>query len=262
MTVFTRTWDAAYEAVPADSDQISEGALRIRQTRTDVQERGEVDHSWAGDVDDGLHLKVTFVDPLGAKPTQADDQTYLYTKDVSGTSELFFEDEAGNEIQLTGGGETFDDALFPAGTKCPFYQVAAPAGGFWVIDDTVTDHMMRVVNTAAGTGGSTGGSDSPILMDVVPSHTHPFTTGSSGSHTHGAYRKASDTGQSRTVIQEVAIDTGSTDSGNFNVITTNGSTIFILDAQGAHTHTGTSDANGSAANWTPQYADFIICTRQ
>ena len=104
MTTFTRTWNAAYEQTPADTDQASEGAERIRDLKNDISERVEVDHSYAGDVDDGMHKKVTFVDPLGAKPTQANDETYLYTKDVSGTSELFFEDEAGNEVQLTAGG--------------------------------------------------------------------------------------------------------------------------------------------------------------
>lgn len=101
MTTFTRTWDASYEASPADSQNASQGATRIREIKNDVSERLEVDHSWAGDTDDGAHLKVTFVDPLAVKPVQANDETYIYTKDVSGTSELFFEDEAGNEIQLS-----------------------------------------------------------------------------------------------------------------------------------------------------------------
>lgn len=104
MTVFTRVWDAAYEAIPPDNQNVSQGASRIRNTRADVGERLVVDHSWAGDVDDGMHKQVTLVDPLGAKPTQANDETYIYSKDVGGTAELFFEDEAGNEIQLTSAG--------------------------------------------------------------------------------------------------------------------------------------------------------------
>jgi len=105
MTVFTRTWDAAYEALPADNDDLTEGASRIRYMRVDVGERLTVDHSWAGDVDDGTHIKVTLTDPLAAKPTQANDETYLYSKDVSATAELFFEDEAGNETQLSNAGD-------------------------------------------------------------------------------------------------------------------------------------------------------------
>lgn len=105
MTTFTRTWNTAYEALPPDSENASQGAQRIRNLRTDIRERLEVDHSYAGDTDDGAHKQVTFVDPLGAKPTQANDESYLYTKDVSATSELFYEDESGNEVQLTVGGK-------------------------------------------------------------------------------------------------------------------------------------------------------------
>ena len=104
MTTFTSTWNTAYEAVPADSEDANLGASRIRDFKVAFSERFEIDHSLAGDTDDGYHKQITFVDPLGAKPTQADDQSYLYSKDVSGTSELFFEDEAGNEVQLTSGG--------------------------------------------------------------------------------------------------------------------------------------------------------------
>ena len=104
MTIFTRTWNASYEAVPADSDNASEGAQRIRQLKVDIKERLQVDHSWAGDADDGAHKKVTFVDPLSAKPTAAVSEGYLYTKDVNTKAELFWEDEDGNETQLTSAG--------------------------------------------------------------------------------------------------------------------------------------------------------------
>jgi len=104
MTAFTNTWNAANRASPADGDALSAGAGKIRDFKLDFDERMQVDHSMAGDAEDGTHLKVTFTDPLAVKPTQELDNTYLYTKDVSSTSELFFEDESGNEVQLTAGG--------------------------------------------------------------------------------------------------------------------------------------------------------------
>ncbi len=104
MTVFTSTWDAAFEAIPADTEARSLGASRIRQTKVAVQERGEVDHSWAGDADDGTHKQVTFVNPLGGDPSTVADQGYLYTKNVSSVVELFWKDESGNVLQLTAGG--------------------------------------------------------------------------------------------------------------------------------------------------------------
>ena len=103
MTSFTRTWGAAYEATPADSDLLTEGAARIRDAKEDTQERGVVDHSWAGDSSDGEHKKVTFFLQTG-DPATVVDKGYLYTKDVSSTIELFWKDEAGNVTQLTSGG--------------------------------------------------------------------------------------------------------------------------------------------------------------
>ncbi len=53
MTTFARTWNAAYEAVPADTDNASEGALRIRNLKEDIRERLDVAVSIAGDGNDG-----------------------------------------------------------------------------------------------------------------------------------------------------------------------------------------------------------------
>lgn len=74
---------------------------------------------------------------------------------------------------------------FPAGTRMPFAQLSAPTGWTQINDDTTSDRMMRVVN---GTGAGTGGTNSPILMDVIPSHTHTYsstTSTESASHAHG-----------------------------------------------------------------------------
>ena len=73
---------------------------------------------------------------------------------------------------------------FAAGTRMPFAQASAPTG--WVQDtsDNADNRMLRVVNTA---GNGIGGSHSPILNNVVPSHTHGMTTGNqSADHTHSA----------------------------------------------------------------------------
>ena len=64
---FTRTWNAAYEADPADSDDAAQGANRIRDMRTDIRERIANDHYMdiAGtDADHGEHEKVTFQAPI------------------------------------------------------------------------------------------------------------------------------------------------------------------------------------------------------
>ena len=99
--------------------------------------------------------------------------------------------------------------------------------------------MLRAVAT---TGGGTGGTDSPILNDKVPSHNHTFTTDSGGAHTH-------------------TLDTGKNVNGsgnsNFGLVNTTIST----NSGGVHTHSGTTNANGTASNWTPQYLDMIVCSK-
>ena len=74
---------------------------------------------------------------------------------------------------------------FPTGTRLMFAQASAPTGWTQVTDDSANNRMLRVVNS---TGAGTGGTASPILMDVVPSHTHTYSGTSGGqsqSHTHG-----------------------------------------------------------------------------
>jgi hypothetical protein len=76
---------------------------------------------------------------------------------------------------------------FPSGTRLPFAQATAPTGWTQDTSDTANNRMLRVVNS---TGGGTGGSASPILMNVVPSHTHTVsssgtTSTESANHVHG-----------------------------------------------------------------------------
>ncbi len=149
MTAFTRTWNAAYEAQPADTENISLGASRIRNLKEDIQERLEVDHFHAGDTQDGEHKKLTFGAPI-ATPANVANKAFLYGKDVSSKIELFYLDEDGNEVQLTGAGSI---ANFPSGTKMLFVQTSAPTG--WTKDTDQNDKALRVVSGTPSAGGAT-----------------------------------------------------------------------------------------------------------
>ncbi len=109
---FVYTWNATFETLPADSDDISDGASRIRDLKKAISERAEIDHNWNGGVDDGKHKQVTFGAPLGTKPTLTTDEGAIYTKTVSGISELFFEDENGTETQITAAGLLSGSSFF------------------------------------------------------------------------------------------------------------------------------------------------------
>jgi len=92
-----------------------------------------------------------------AKPTAVGSCGFVYTKDVSAKAELFFEDEDGDEVQITTGGLLV--GAINAGDKMFFYQDTVTG---WTVDDTIQDNSMLVYKQS--TVVSTGGSQSPISM--------------------------------------------------------------------------------------------------
>lgn len=131
---FTRTWNAAYEAQPADTENISLGASRIRNLKTDIQERLEVDHFHAGDAQDGEHKKLTLGAPI-AKPANIANKGFLYGKDVNAKIELFYLDEDDNEVQLTSAGALNAPLNMPVVAKtADFTIVAADKGKLFDLD--------------------------------------------------------------------------------------------------------------------------------
>lgn len=130
---------------------------------------------------------------------------------------------------------------FPTGTAMLFPQAAAPVG--WTQSVTYDNHMLRVIATA---GGGTGGTDSPILNNKVPSHNHTFTTDSGGAHTH-----TFDAGRGGTGAPEYAP----------SLLSQVKDRTWPVNSGGTHTHTGTSNANGSASNWAPKYIDTLVATK-
>ena len=121
----------------------------------------------------------------------------------------------------------------PTGTRLAFHQASPPVG--WTQDTAIDDSMLRIVS---GVGGGTGGTDSPILNDTVPTHTH--VADNAGAHTHN-YDAFLESGGN-------AFDAG------VGVVR---QTVATTSA-GDHTHTIQDNAGG--ANWTPKYHDFIVCS--
>lgn len=209
MTVFADTWDSAFETVPADTDLKSQGAGKIRGHKVGVRERLEVDHSWAGDADDGAHKQVTFVNPLGADPSTVADQGYMYTKNVGGVVELFWKDESGNVLQLTTVGalngaaitgeiRLWSTATAPTGwVKCDgtsydsvgdttfaalFAVIGTTYGGAGAADFDVPDLRGR---TAIGAGtGDAGDATAHALADKEGTETHTLIEAELAAHDH------------------------------------------------------------------------------
>lgn len=211
MTSFSRTWNAAYEAQPADTENISIGASRIRDLKTDIQERLEVDHFHAGDTDDGAHKKVDFAAPLGADPANVANHGFLYTKDVSAKVELFWIDEDGNVVQLTTVGSI---NIFASGTSLLFYQSAAPAGWTKDVAAALDDHAIRVVTTTGWTTGSKGSNAFTAALSAAPTAGgHVLTIAEMPAHTHLTGDGATDSANGAT-SHSVLNPAGSLSSGS------------------------------------------------
>lgn len=240
----TQTWNAAYEALPADTNAISEGALRIRNLKRDTRERLELDHSWDGDNDDGLHKKVTLLE--SSTPSTVTDAGVVFSKDLSGTTELHYVDSAGNEVQITSSGVL---EAFPTGTRMLFQQASPPTG--WTSQTTYDNRAIRIVKDGDYTAPLTftngyttifGSGKATASANVsVAAHTHFIAnTDSGGSNLNAsiyAARRETGTGDSDYYLQ------GTATTANVGLTSSAGA------GTGAHTHDLTLDLS---------YLDCII----
>lgn len=178
-----------------------------------------------------------------------------------------------------------EKATLPTGTRMIFAQSAAPVGWTQDVSDNANNRMLRVVS---GTGNGIGGSHSPILNNVVPSHTHGITTGTeSVGHSHSFTTGTVSADHSHSVNDpghnhEVPVGAvgggvwGYTNITQGSTVTTYGRTTGVSlngisanhthsgttgGAGAAHTHSGTTDNGSSQTNWTPRYIDLIICSK-
>lgn len=161
MSKFNQVWNATYETIPADTEDESLGASRIRDLKVEVRERMQQDHSWNGDDSDGYHAAVTLLtqtaDPT---PTPASGTAgSIYSKVVSGSNELFYKDSTGNVIQLTTAGAINIQGV-PSGSLFPYAGATAPAGYLLcfgqAISRTGNPSLFAVIGTTFGAGdGST-----------------------------------------------------------------------------------------------------------
>jgi hypothetical protein len=170
--------------------------------------------------------------------------------------------DSGGTILTSSNFSGYSASEFPSGTKMPFAQASAPTGWTQDTSEDANNRMLRVVNAA---GGGTGGTHSPILNNVVPAHTHSFTTGTiSANHVHydSGHNHQSTTGGN--FSHRVGVTGGPNDAwfADFAGSTDTGwGYASIGGVSSNHTHSGSTDNGSSQTNWTPKYIDMIICTK-
>jgi hypothetical protein len=239
---YTNTWNAAEEAAPAATDLVSLGDDQIRNLKLNIRERMAKDHYMdiAGtDADHGEHQKITFHSQI-AKPSNVANKAFLYIKDASSKTELFWEDEDGNELQMTSGGALAGG--IPSGTKMLFYQDTAPTG--WTINNTLDDKLLFVTKGSAA-GGQTGGgahSTGSWTISGIAVDSHVLTTAEMPAHTH-------------TVPHANSTSVGPYWPGS-NAIVPGTTTSSSTGGGGGHTHGVTV-----TAGWRPAAYCAIIATK-
>ncbi len=123
---------------------------------------------------------------------------------------------------------------FAIGTKMVFYQASAPTGWTGV---TLTDGYMLRGISVGGTGGSTGGTDSPVSWDSAHTHAVSGNTEAGGAHTH-------------------TLTAGNDIRGGLESSLEN-----LTDDPGTHTHAVSITSGSGGGTFAPRYADVIVCTK-
>lgn len=239
MTVFIFTWNNTFLTTPADTEDESLGAQRIRDTRNAVGERLKVDHSLAGDANDGKHLKITFPATATAAPIGLDaGNGRLFASGAAGNTELFYQDSSGRILQLTASGSVNTPAVvspIPSGTIMLFAQPTVPAG--WNLVTGFEDHLIYIFND---TGGQTGGSwsitglstNSHVLtVNELPPHQHEEFVGQGSGGGLAAWSVVSGN-----TTSDAGFQTGATGGG------------------AGHDH----GAVNSDSTWRPQYLSVVL----
>lgn len=291
MTTFTETWNTGFEQSPADTDDASEGALRIRRTRAAAKERLAVDHYMDGDSHDGKHKRVT-LRPQTVDPALDTGDGSVYVKTISGIAEIFYKDSSGNVIQITNGGRinlaalpsSLADASTLNGQPGSFYQNASNLNAGAISLD-------RIPSVLTGKDADTlDGQHGAYYRDIPAGSSMLFYASAAPS---GWTLNASLNDRLIRVVSSGGGVTGG--SWTISGLSVSGHALTVAELP-PHTHTyvdhdpqpiggpiasgsgytdviasRTTDAAGSGAShthgishnatWRPAYADFILCDR-
>jgi len=240
------TWDSTFETSPADTDEIKYGAGKIRELKTAISEREEVEHDFKST---GKH-----------KPGKC---SVLYKGTTSEINALTGMSEGAIAYDETLGKlKIYTDAAwtaialgaFPAGTKMLFYQDTAPTG--WTIDDTLNDKLVFITKGSAAGGQTGGGVHSTgswtvsglsgntgyytLTISDIPSHSHVIDPASE----YGPYGDFS---------------VGSSGGGKGLLSGYGPLSTAVAGGGGGHRHTASSITHDGT--WRPAAYNCIICTK-
>lgn len=231
MPSYLETWDPS---VPAGSRDISLGDDDLRSMKRALTERLGEDHEFqtdeTGNNKIGYHKKVTF-SPRTGDPTTVTGCGILYSKDVgSGVIELFYQDAAGNILQVTSAGSL---KALSKEVKMWFGTVASIPTGWYLCNGSGSRPDLRdrfivgAFQDSAGVAMST--VTGSLSQSASPTHNHGGTSGATTltiaqipAHTHGIHNSAGGGGGGGDLTNLQKTD--NTNLGSINTDSTGGST--------------------------------------
>lgn len=206
MPAYIETWDVN---APNGNEDVSRGDDRLRELKRSLTERLGEDHEFqtdeTGNNKIGYHKKVTLT-ARSADPALVAGCGILFTKDVgSGVIELFYEDAAGNVIQLTAGGSV---KSLSKEVKMWFGSIASLPAGWYLcngsggrpdlrdqfivcaIQDSSNVPMSNVTGSLSQSASPThnhGGlvGSTTLTLAQIPAHTHTMTFNKTGGGSGG-----------------------------------------------------------------------------
>jgi microcystin-dependent protein len=169
--------DAWDETTPNNATLLSDGDDHIRDLRKGIRIRMEYEHAtFAGSSVGGKHKFIT-LQTQAVKPSLSGSQIgAVYAKDVAGTKELFYEDSAGTEIQLTSGGIINSPAAptVPTGVVLMFGgTIASIPTGYLGCDGSAVSRvtyaaLFAVIGVTHGSGDGVTTFNLPDFKDRFP----------------------------------------------------------------------------------------------
>lgn len=148
-----QVWD---EAKPATSTSLRNSNPEILANWTALENAITQDHEFStGGTNSGEHKQIKFNVPI-TTPTNAANKGWLYSKDVSAVVELHWEDESGNELQMSSGGDLFSSTgLVVTGTSTLNGSLTLSAGNDLLLSTTSDITISGNTFTVAGATGNT-----------------------------------------------------------------------------------------------------------
>ncbi|MEN3113081.1 phage tail protein [Uliginosibacterium paludis] len=167
---------------------------------------------------------------------------------------------------------------FATGTRLLFAQASAPTGWTQNTTDMANNRLLRVVING---GYGAGGTHDPVVCNVVPAHTHGFTTGGiSSDHSHDGWTGGQTNGHVHNSTRNKFVVLGAGEFGGLqhgdqfwdeggigrvpetSDVTADHAHYFRTGGVSSnHTHSGGTDNGSSQTNWQPRYLNLILCQK-